>query len=150
MVLDIEFPKSINICFMHGFVGKEWISWIHLNFSLFARPYFFEVIFFFYSLSFQKDHLFQKSHYTLFQFSFKSIQDGPFWSCSQIGESVQKAPSSPYLNLSYIIFNNDQTWPSYTLSKEDPKIHKSHETAFELCWHQHFPTEFNTFCYIRK
>ena len=105
---------------------------------------------FFYSLSFQKDHLFQKSHYTLVQFSFKSIQDGPFWSCSQIGESVQKAPSSSYLNRSYIIFNNDQTWPSYTLSKEDPKIHKSHETAFELCWHQHFPTEFNTFCYIRK
>ena len=41
MVLDskiIEFPESINICSMHGF-GKEWISWIHSNFSLFARPY---------------------------------------------------------------------------------------------------------------
>ena len=34
----IEFPESINICFIHGF-GKKWISWIHLNFSLFARTY---------------------------------------------------------------------------------------------------------------
>ena len=34
----IEFPKSINICFIHRF-GKDWISWIHLNFSLFVRPY---------------------------------------------------------------------------------------------------------------
>ena len=36
----IEFPKSINIYSIQGF-GKEWISWIHLNVSLFARPYSF-------------------------------------------------------------------------------------------------------------
>ena len=34
----MEFPETINICSIHGF-GKEWISWTHLNFSLFARQY---------------------------------------------------------------------------------------------------------------
>ena len=35
----VEFPESIIICSIHGF-GNKWISWIHLNFSLFARRYF--------------------------------------------------------------------------------------------------------------
>ena len=34
----IEFPESKNICSVHGF-GKKWISRVHLNFNLFARPY---------------------------------------------------------------------------------------------------------------
>ena len=33
----IQFYESINIYSIHGF-GKEWISWIHLNFTLYARP----------------------------------------------------------------------------------------------------------------
>ena len=34
----IEFPEFKNICSVHGF-GKKWISRVHLNFNLFARPY---------------------------------------------------------------------------------------------------------------
>ena len=41
MVLDRKidwFSRVNNICSIHGFV-KEWISWVHLNFSLFATQY---------------------------------------------------------------------------------------------------------------
>ena len=51
------------------------------------------------------------------------IQDGHFWGCSRMME--QKAPS--LLHLSHISYN-DETWHSYTLPKEDPKIYQSRDT----------------------
>ena len=35
---------------------------------------------------------------------------------------------------------NDESWRSYTLPKEDPKIYKSCDTPLEFCWYQHFFT----------
>ena len=46
-------------------------------------------------------------------------------------------PSLKPVTLSY----NDETWHSYTLPKEDPKIYKSRDTSLEFCWHQHFFTK---------
>ena len=51
------------------------------------------------------------------------IQDGHFWGCSRMME--QKAP--PLLHLSHISYN-DETWHSYTLPKEDPKMYQSRDT----------------------
>ena len=62
------------------------------------------------------------------------IQDGHFRGCSRMGGS-----KSPHTSLSHISCN-DETWHSYTLPKEDPKIYESRDTPPDFCWHQHFFT----------
>ena len=51
------------------------------------------------------------------------------------GWGVGPPPKNPP-HISY----NDETWYSYTLPKENPKMYKSRDTSFEFCWHQHFFT----------
>ena len=46
-------------------------------------------------------------------------------------------PLPPSLNLSHISYN-DETWHSYALPKEDPKIYEPRGTLPEFCRHQHF------------
>ena len=63
------------------------------------------------------------------------ILDRYFWGCSRMGGEQQLAPC----NLSYI-FCNDETWHSYTSSKEDLKNICITWNTLEFCWHQHFFT----------
>ena len=63
------------------------------------------------------------------------IQDGLFSGLLTDGRGAKRTPPK-ICHTSY----NDETWHSYTLPKEDPKIYESRDTPLEFCWHQHFFT----------
>lgn len=53
------------------------------------------------------------------------VQDGPFWGCAFLGllqdgrEGVKKP--TPSLKICYTYPCNDETWHSYSLTREDPE-----------------------------
>ena len=83
------------------------------------------------------------TRYSLVQiYTFNPIQDGTFRSCSPMGGKKSPLPPENLLRISY----NDETWHSYTLPKEDPKI-------IWILWHSPwsiFSPEIKTFCYVKK
>ena len=53
------------------------------------------------------------------------MQDVDFWRCSRVGIRAKRPPS---LKSVTHIFYNDETWHSYTLPTEDPKIYMNEVT----------------------